>query len=161
MLLLGVAYGCFNEGVLGTTIVRQDHLPVRAFAHYGVWHGVNVPWAVFITGWHTCYSVLFPLTVLFLLYPGQRGRPLLGVTAIGVTVAFICGLLALLTATRSGTTRVLILVILALGALALRPRGVFAIELGAFALAGHRVPPGLYIGTLAALGGAALGATVR
>ncbi len=81
LLLLGLAYGVYNEGVLAHTLLMHDHLPVPPFNHSAVWFGISVSWALFICGWHTLYSVLYPLLLIRGLFPRHANTPWIGAIA--------------------------------------------------------------------------------
>lgn len=69
ILLLGLAYGIYNEGLFAKTLIMQQHLPIPAFDGYGVFLGFAVPWAVLICVWHSIASVLVPITFTHALMP--------------------------------------------------------------------------------------------
>jgi hypothetical protein len=71
VLLLGLAYGAIEEGLLEPT-----WLTPRLFPHpYGVAGGVYWTYAVFNAGYHAIFSVGIPVALTQILFPAWRGRP--------------------------------------------------------------------------------------
>jgi hypothetical protein len=71
VLLLGLAYGAIEEGLLEPT-----WLTPRLFPHpYGVAGGVYWTYAVFNAGYHAIFSVGIPVALTEILFPAWRGRP--------------------------------------------------------------------------------------
>ncbi|HEY6357833.1 MAG TPA: hypothetical protein VIX35_06290 [Vicinamibacterales bacterium] len=75
ILVLGFAYGSYNEGLWAKTVIDIHHVPMSAFNDYGVLGGVDVPWALTISLYHALGSVLFPILFTHALYPAERERP--------------------------------------------------------------------------------------
>jgi hypothetical protein len=71
VLLLGLAYGAIEEGLLEPT-----WLTPRLFPHpYGVAGGVYWTYAVFNAGYHAIFSIGIPVALTEILFPSWRGRP--------------------------------------------------------------------------------------
>ncbi len=71
VLLLGLAYGAIEEGLLEPT-----WLTPRLFPHpYGVAGGVYWTYAVFNAGYHAVFSIGIPVALTEILFPAWRGRP--------------------------------------------------------------------------------------
>ncbi len=89
---LGFAYGIFNEGILAKTFFLTENLPINAFDHYGVAFGFSVPWALLISIWHALHAVIYPILIVYFLFPVQMNEPWVSIRAcwgMGVpTVAF-------------------------------------------------------------------------
>ncbi len=83
VLLLGLAYGAIEEGLLEPT-----WLTPRLFPHpYGVAGGVYWTYAVFNAGYHAVFSIGIPVALTETLFPARRGRPWLhrpGLSVAGV-----------------------------------------------------------------------------
>jgi hypothetical protein len=70
VLLLGLAYGAIEEGLLEPT-----WLTPRLFPHpYGVAGGVYWTYAVFNAGYHAVFSIGIPVALTEILFPAWRGR---------------------------------------------------------------------------------------
>jgi hypothetical protein len=64
ILIIGLAYGIFNEGILAQTLVQAAHMPIGNFDGYLVGGGINIGWALYILFWHALHSVLYPFLLL-------------------------------------------------------------------------------------------------
>lgn len=73
-LLVGLAYGVYNEGLAAKTLLRDVKVPVPAYDHYGYFLGINVPWSFTIVPWHALFSVLFPILITHFLVPKQSNN---------------------------------------------------------------------------------------
>jgi hypothetical protein len=86
VLLLGLAYGAIEEGLLEPT-----WLTPRLFPHpYGIAGGVYWTYAVFNAGYHAVFSIGIPVALTETLFPAWRGRPWLrrpGLSVAGVVYA--------------------------------------------------------------------------
>ena len=72
VVLLGIAFGCCNEGVVAGTwyTVRND-----GYLFFG---SVDVAWAVGLTVFHLFISMLLTIAFTDILFPSRAGQPLLG-----------------------------------------------------------------------------------
>ena len=77
-LLIGLAYGIYNEGLLAKTLLREVNVPIPAYDHYGYFFGLNVPWSFTIVPWHALFAVLFPILITHFLVPKQSNIQWLG-----------------------------------------------------------------------------------
>ena len=75
IVVLGFAYGSYNEGLWAKTMIDIHHVPMSVFNEYGVIGGVDVPWALTISLYHALGSVLFPILLTHALYPAESARP--------------------------------------------------------------------------------------
>ena len=75
ILVIGFAYGSYNEGLLAQTMIHVDHIPIAAFNGYGVYASVDVPWAMTISLYHALASVLFPILIAHALFPAEAAKP--------------------------------------------------------------------------------------
>lgn len=77
IVMLGLAYGIYNEGIVAKTLLHAE-VPVPSFNHYAFFGGVNFSWLVSILIWHACHSVLYPILLTFVLWPGTAEQLWLG-----------------------------------------------------------------------------------
>ena len=54
LILLGIAYGMCNEGILAKTFYLAQNVPVNTFDNYGFIAGIAVPWAITIISSSGC-----------------------------------------------------------------------------------------------------------
>jgi hypothetical protein len=85
VLLLGAAFGVESEGLQAKTLID----PTGAFLHgsvYSYWLGVN--WVPFVdlTLFHAVFSMAVPILLVELLYPGIRGKSLLGGAGLAIAL---------------------------------------------------------------------------
>ncbi len=73
ILLLGLAYGVYNEGLCAKTLFLNSQVPLSAFDGYA-FAGVNLAWAICILPWHALHSVLYPLLLVHRFYPAPAAR---------------------------------------------------------------------------------------
>jgi hypothetical protein len=90
IVLLGFAYGSYNEGLWAKTMIDVHHVPMAIFNDYGVVLGIDVPWALTISLYHALGSVLFPILFTHALFSAERGRPW-----IDARLAIVIGVLLL------------------------------------------------------------------
>jgi hypothetical protein len=74
VVLLGLAYGILNEGVLAKTLTQPDGPPLEAFAGYGRIGELQGGWTVFILFWHALHSVLYPILLCRWMFPAAADR---------------------------------------------------------------------------------------
>jgi len=74
VLIMGLAYGIFNEGILAKTFLLADHVPITAFNNYIFFWGINFSWRPIITIWHALHAVLFPILLTHFFFPGCDSR---------------------------------------------------------------------------------------
>jgi len=75
-LILGAAYGIFNESITSGGFFDPAYYSVvdLGLAGFGRWGGVNVVWAVGLTLFHMIFSIAVPIVLTDALFPGTRGR---------------------------------------------------------------------------------------
>ena len=94
MLVLGVAYGIveeglvtqslFNPGYVGADLLDQGYVPAL---------GIAVPWTLFVLTLHAVWSTTVPIVLVEACVPDRRTTPWLHTPGIVVTVAvFVVGL---------------------------------------------------------------------
>jgi uncharacterized membrane protein (UPF0136 family) len=74
VVLLGLAYGILNEGIVAKTLTQPDGAPLEAFAGYGQLGALQGGWAFFILFWHSLHSVLYPILLSRWLFPAAADR---------------------------------------------------------------------------------------
>jgi hypothetical protein len=67
-LLLGLVYGIYNEGLFGKTFF-QSQIANTSFNNYGIVWDINLTWAAVIIVFHAFYAFLFPLLIVYNLFP--------------------------------------------------------------------------------------------
>lgn len=78
LLLLGLAYGIYNEGLIAKTFLLVHGVPVPQFDGYGMALGFGVPWALLITLWHALFSVLLSILYVYHFFPAASREPWIG-----------------------------------------------------------------------------------
>jgi hypothetical protein len=73
-ILLGLVYGIYNEGLFAKTIFKLQ-IANTAFDHYGIVWDINLPWAAVIIVFHAFYAFLFPLVIVYSIFPKQAFTP--------------------------------------------------------------------------------------
>ena len=98
MLVLAVAYGLLEEGIVLGTLFNRDYLGLGLLEYGWVPQlGTSPVWALYVLGIHSVWSILVPIVLTEHLFPATGGRPWLGVP--GTVVA---GLVYLVGATLVG-----------------------------------------------------------
>ncbi len=115
-LLLGVAFGFVNEGVVAGTwyTVRPDG--------YAYVHGIDWSWAVSLTVFHIFVSVLMPIYLIDSVFPSIAGVPLLRRRGIIITTILFVAFssLAIFAPHYRGQRALVMITALALALIALR-----------------------------------------
>lgn len=106
LFVLGLAYGIFNEGVLAQTLfMTGQRIPISTFIGYNKF-GINLPWTATMLPWHALHSIIYPLTILYTLYPQESTHKRFSTIAL-ILIAifyFVMGTLVYINPTRGGTT---------------------------------------------------------
>jgi len=74
LVLLGLAYGFLNEGVVAKTLTQPSGSPLDDFVGYGQIGALQSGWTIFIVFWHSLHSVLYPILISGWLFPGAAGQ---------------------------------------------------------------------------------------
>lgn len=69
IVVLGLAYGIFNKGIIAKTLTSPGGPGVMSFAGYGQVGPLQLGLAVFIVPWHALHSVLYPILIAHWLFP--------------------------------------------------------------------------------------------
>jgi hypothetical protein len=84
LVLLGLAYGIFEEGPTVQSLFDQHFRGLSFLGFYGHWAGVSWVWALFIVPYHAVFSIAIPILLAELVAGDRRERWL---TPRGVVVA--------------------------------------------------------------------------
>jgi hypothetical protein len=77
IILLGLAYGIYEEGLVVRSFFDPEWQDLDALAVYGRAGGVNWLWAELLTFFHAAVSIAATLVVVEVLFPESRRRPIL------------------------------------------------------------------------------------
>ncbi len=77
LMLLGFAYGIFEEGLAIKSWFDPGWMDLGVFATYGRIWGINSMWAVWLTVFHSVMSISAPIIVFGAYFPGYREKSLL------------------------------------------------------------------------------------
>jgi hypothetical protein len=91
ILILGYAYGLYNEAIIAKTVFA-GHVLAPAYNGYGELFGLNFPWLFSILTFHAFLSVLFPILLAQEIFPKQLSAPFLS-NKIRLTLLSITGIL--------------------------------------------------------------------
>ncbi|HEV8224853.1 MAG TPA: hypothetical protein VGP74_06315, partial [Rubrobacteraceae bacterium] len=71
LLLLGFAYGVFEEGIVLQSLFNPHFPGLDILGTYGRAAGVNWVWAEFILGYHAVFSISIPVVLTELMFPEE------------------------------------------------------------------------------------------
>ena len=92
VLLLAVAYAIWEEGSTVQSFFNPNHAALGVLSGYGMYGGIQWPWAIGMVFYHATMSILVPIAIVDLLWPDFRGGPLL--RRRGIVLAILGVLLA-------------------------------------------------------------------
>ncbi len=72
ILLMGMAYGIFEEGIIARSFFDPGWQDLGQLAFYGRWIGVNWIWSIALTIFHAVVSISIPIVITELLYPKKK-----------------------------------------------------------------------------------------
>ena len=78
LLLLGIAYGIYEEGAVVYSLFDPNWNELGSMAQYGYAAGVNWTWGLMTIHFHALVSIGASVMIAELLFPGRRGEPWLG-----------------------------------------------------------------------------------
>ncbi len=84
LMLLGFAYGIFEEGIIIKSWYNPNWPDLDVFAHYGRILGINVTWAVWLTIFHSIMSIAAPIIVVEIIYPNFKEERFIGKRGISL-----------------------------------------------------------------------------
>jgi hypothetical protein len=93
MILLGLAYGVFEEGLITQSLFNPHYLDEDLIsAGYVPWLHTGLLWLVYVVSLHTFWSVSVPIAMVEEATPGRRTTPWLGWKGLTVVaVLFVVG----------------------------------------------------------------------
>jgi hypothetical protein len=72
ILLLGIAYGIYEEGLVVRSFFDPTWQDLDILAEYGRWLGVNWIWSINLTWYHAVVSIAIPIALTELMYPSLK-----------------------------------------------------------------------------------------
>lgn len=87
VILLAVAYGIIEEGIMMQSFFNHNHEDLNKLSGYGMLFGIQWPWTIMLIIYHATISTLIPITMAECLWPKTRYKPLLG--KLGLALAFL------------------------------------------------------------------------
>ncbi len=98
VIFLASAYGIVEEGLMVKSFFNPGWVDMGVLSAYGMYLGVQWPWAIMLTIYHATMSTLIPITIVELLWPKYKDQPLLGKRGLilafaGITLAGIFGMI--------------------------------------------------------------------
>lgn len=76
VILLAIAYGIVEEGIMMQPFFNHNHGDLGKLAGYGMFFGIQWSWTIMLIIYHSTISTLIPITMAEFLWPGyihQRG----------------------------------------------------------------------------------------
>jgi len=92
IVLLAIAYGILEEGIMMQSIFNFNHADLGNLAHYGEVFGIHIPWTISLLVYHATISTLIPILIVEMIWPEYRYTSFLkrkGIIIIGLSVAFV------------------------------------------------------------------------
>src|SRR5262249_29967380 len=86
ILFLAVAYAIWEEGSTVQSFFNPNHPALGALSGYGLYGGIQWPWAIGMVFYHATMSTLVPIAIVDLLWPDSRDVPLLRRRGIVLTI---------------------------------------------------------------------------
>ncbi|MCX6836109.1 MAG: hypothetical protein NTW07_13475 [candidate division Zixibacteria bacterium] len=87
LILLGVAYGVYEEGVVVYSLFDPQWSELGSLAQYGYYAGVNWTWAVMTVQFHAAISIGSSVALAHMIYTNRRAQPWLGKRGLAVCFA--------------------------------------------------------------------------
>jgi len=72
IILLGMAYGIFEEGAMVRSFFDPSWPDLQLLASYGRWIGINWIWAIALTLFHSIVSITVPIMITELVFHRQK-----------------------------------------------------------------------------------------
>ncbi len=88
ILLMGAAYGVFEEGLYVQTWFNPGYQGLHALAHYGRFFDTAWVWALGLTVFHMVFSITIPILLAESFFPRAADRPWLGRKGLAATIAW-------------------------------------------------------------------------
>lgn len=74
LMLLGLTYGIIEEGLVVKTFFDPEWIDLGSLAVYGRYLGVNFVWAVWLSIFHSVFSITIPILLIHSLYPNFKNE---------------------------------------------------------------------------------------
>ncbi|ACB73600.1 hypothetical protein [Opitutus terrae] len=92
LLLLALAYGIFEEGIVIQTLFNPNYLGLHLLRHgYVPALGMSAWWTPFVLTLHTVWSISVPIAIVEALFPERRTQPWLGRIGLGISAGLMIG----------------------------------------------------------------------
>ena len=85
ILLLGMAYGIYEEGLVVRSFFDPNWVDIGVLGSYGRMAGINWIWSISLTIFHAVMSIGLPILVVELVFPKLRTEPWLGKAGLVIT----------------------------------------------------------------------------
>lgn len=95
ILLLGMAYGIYEEGIVVRSFFDPTWMDLGLSAEYGRYLGVNWVWALELTIFHAVVSIMIPIMLIEILFPAHRSSPWLNRSGLIVYSLLFLSMLAM------------------------------------------------------------------
>ena len=97
ILMLALAYGVFEEGIVTMSLFNPNYAGLRLLDFgYFEWLGIGVPWTVLVLTLHVVWSISVPIATVEALFPERRTTPWLGWIGLSLTMlVFLIGAVAM------------------------------------------------------------------
>jgi hypothetical protein len=86
LLLLGIAYGIYEEGIVVHSFFNPNWEELGALATYGYHGGVNWTWSLLMVQFHTFISIGSSIMLTEIIYPEQRQKSWLNNKTLAVCI---------------------------------------------------------------------------
>ncbi len=95
ILLLGLAYGIYEEGLVVRSFFDPTWSDLGVLAEYGRYLGVNWVWALELSIFHAVISIMIPIMLVEMLFPAHRDVPWLNRSGLILFALFLLSTLAM------------------------------------------------------------------
>ncbi len=89
IVLLAIAYGILEEGVMMQSFFNINHVDLGALSGYGMFGGIQWPWTINLIVYHATISTLIPIAMVELLWPQYTNTPLLNKKSLLVIIGAV------------------------------------------------------------------------
>jgi len=89
VVLLAIAYGIIEEGVMMQSFFNFNHADLGVLSHYGEFFGIHVPWTISLILYHATISTLIPLAMVDFIWPSYKTTSLLSKRGIIATMLIV------------------------------------------------------------------------
>ncbi len=89
VILLAMAYGILEEGLMVKSFFNPCWIDMGSLSGYAMFLGTQWPWVIFLIIFHATVSTLIPLTIVAMLFPQLENKPLLGKKGTALALAAV------------------------------------------------------------------------